>query len=147
MSTPEFPADCLPLIVAQYSTTGHFRRTEHWAFAVLESRMHATLFELRGTMDTFCFECEPLSAFERAPGLRGGAHVGWVPRARLQDGWLRAQLARSRGVKHDGGAYCKAEGVVFEKVREEWLKRELKADYGRSETGEDTVEERLFPKL
>ncbi|KAI0056469.1 hypothetical protein BV25DRAFT_1577251 [Artomyces pyxidatus] len=151
------PPDSLPLLVAQYAITGHFRRTEHWSLIVPKSRAEATLFELHGQMDAFVYKTEPLTAFSSAPDLRGGVQVGWVPRARLEDGSVSELLARGRIVRNDRDFDCqlwimealeslRKEGWLFETVNEDWVREELKLDYTRWEKGEDTVDKRLFPE-
>lgn len=145
-----------PLVVAQYVINGHFRRTEHWAIVVLKSRLHAQLFELKGNSDSFCFATSYHTSFERARDLRGGAHVGWI--SSWDDlSWLTERLKSVPVVKGDRMWDCqnwtvealrllKKDGVVFQHVKEDWLRMELRMDLERSETGMDaTVEERLFP--
>lgn len=149
-----------PLIVAQYVLHGHFRRTERWALVVLKSRLHAQVFELLGNSDSFCLCTSYQTTFERAPDLRGGAHVGWVTVSswdEIDRGWFIERLKSVPVVRGDrmwdGQNWTmdalralKKDGVVFPYVRDDWLRRELSDDLERSECGmEATVEERLYP--
>ncbi|KAA1469201.1 hypothetical protein DENSPDRAFT_772818 [Dentipellis sp. KUC8613] len=144
----------LPLIVAQYPITGHLRRSEHWALVVLQSRMVGRIFELRGNSDSFTYIAEDTRTFERSPDLRGGCQVGWVAPDAVE--WLTQRIAAIPVVRNDRNWDCqnwmlavlqllKGDQLVFPYVAEGWLRQELRADLERSERGEDTVEERLFP--
>lgn len=147
----------LPLVVAQYNLESHPRRTEHWALAVLRSRLKAEIFEVAGTSDTFNYAPRCDDTFSRHPQLRGGCLVGRVRSDRLD--WLREALGNSVAIIRysdawdcqdwvmDALRYLKdraEDGVEVRIARERAIREELVLERERWDTAEDTIEERLF---
>ncbi|KAI0315839.1 hypothetical protein OF83DRAFT_1173437 [Amylostereum chailletii] len=152
------PPHGLPLIVAQYAIAGHTRRTEHWAFIVLRSRRKGDIHELRGNSDSFTYVTERDTPFAIADALRGGCHVGYVPKEPEGQSMFRSVLEHEvRVVRADAHWDCqnwiveglralKEAGIVFRGMCEAKVRKELLEEMERWESADDAVYERLFPE-
>jgi len=144
-----------PLIVAQYTLDGHATRTEHWSLVALcGSRNTARIFEVVGNTDTFAYRPHDVTSFARSRRLCGGCLVGYIPESHL--GWLMDRLRIVSVRRNDPGFDCqtwvisavnllRSDGLVFANINEWSIRQELAREMERSETGHDTIEERLFP--
>ncbi|EJD49624.1 hypothetical protein AURDEDRAFT_59280 [Auricularia subglabra TFB-10046 SS5] len=144
----------LPLIVARYNLDSHPRRTEHWALAVLRSRLNAEIFEVAGTSDTFNYAARRDDTILRHPQLRGGCLVGRVRSDKLD--WMREVLRTGVAVVRYSNAWdCQdwvmdgrdaaEDGLGILISCERAIREERVSEWERWDAAQDTIEERLFP--
>lgn len=145
-----------PLIVAQYAIEGHPRRTEHWALVALINKSTARIYELYGNSDTFGYIPRDETSFDRVLNFRGGCHVGTIPAGieellRLEERLREVPVVRG-SLDSDSQTWIvqsfrllREDGILLKGVNEAFVREELGCDKERWETGEDTVNERLFP--
>ncbi len=83
----------LPILVLQYSISGHVRRTEHWSLAVITDiqTSSARIFEVQGNMDSFTFESKDVRNISSSKSFCGGVQVGEVNVKELVslEAWLK----------------------------------------------------------
>ncbi|THH28922.1 hypothetical protein EUX98_g5266 [Antrodiella citrinella] len=144
-----------PLVVCQYSISGHPVRTEHWQLLVMLSAQAAHIHELRGNWDSFQYVHELLQSpnWMQSRTLCGGCLVGYVPRDQLAN--LQDILGNVVVVKHDKSFDCqtwlvlglralKEKGIVFRDFSEQKLRKELEEEKERDQLGHDLVYDRIF---
>ncbi|KAF8065005.1 hypothetical protein FPV67DRAFT_1450842 [Lyophyllum atratum] len=146
-----------PLIVAQYNLEGHPRRTEHWSLAALLDVDRAHIFELAGNSSTYQYSSQIDNRFGRSQRLRGGCHVGSIAADKVD--WLENRLRDVTVVYGDEEFDCQTwvlealrlisndNGVELRVISEKLIREELIREIERWESGEDTVEDRLFHSI
>jgi hypothetical protein len=148
-------AQSYPIIVAQHKIQNH-ARTEHWNLVVLKSINDAHVFEVVGNSDTFAYLPTTISNFGKLRDLRGGYLVGSIAEDKLD--WLKERLREIPVLRYEPSFDCqtwvfdvlrllKDDGIVTEDTSERRIRAELKLEEERWEESEDTIEERLFPRL
>ncbi|KAF9457376.1 hypothetical protein BDZ94DRAFT_1314275 [Collybia nuda] len=147
-----------PLIIAQFLLSGH-RKGEnyrHWSLVALESKNIAHIFETTGDSSTFVYTPRQTDSFSRSADLLGGYCVGHIAHSQLA--WLTEKLREITVVRYDDNWDCQTwvleaimllkdiGGIITENVGPAHIRKELEIEFERWDSGEDTVEERLFPE-
>ncbi|KAJ3858781.1 hypothetical protein EV359DRAFT_51794 [Lentinula novae-zelandiae] len=150
----------IPLIIAQYELSGHRKGGyyKHWSLVALESSEVGHIFEVIGDASTFGYEPRTVKGFSQSQRLRGGYQVGKIAKDQLP--WLEEKLREVEIVRHDESWDCQSwvldallflreatEGVITANIGRAHIQKELNLEFERSELGEPTVEDRLFPSV
>ncbi|KAJ7766882.1 hypothetical protein B0H16DRAFT_1791443 [Mycena metata] len=145
-----------PLIIAHYNLPNHGTRTEHWSLVALVDRKMGHVMEIAGNSNSYTYLPRQVRRFSQSKNLRGGYLVGFIAADQIKE--LEDSLRQVPVVRYDPSFDCQTwilDAVRFiktarpecitEDTRESTIRRELDDEKERWNTGEDTVEERLFP--
>ncbi|KAJ3729953.1 hypothetical protein DFJ43DRAFT_1000612 [Lentinula guzmanii] len=148
----------IPLIIAQYTNSGHRNGPDHkhWAIVALQSQNTADIFELVGNSDTFTYIPRKVTRFSESQRLCGGYIVGTIDLSQVQ--WLYETLRQVPIHRFHESWDCQSwvldallylreltQGVVTENIGRAHIQAEMSNEYHRWQYGGQIIQERLFP--